>query len=452
MPVPSLVLPAPFHLDNLRAFEQRLGKGIRLHPHVISLTKLLLVLPIAAVLTAHELSAAGRALALAALFLAFSTLDYLDGLVAREQGLSSTLGRLVDRATDLPVLLLLSARSASELSSPPLALKLALDLLLLVLYARGFGSTKNRVRTVASYVSLFALLMIAQGWGAGLVTPALVDQLLWINAGISLVIVLRRLGILHKKRIADALSLANLACGLCSMSFAARGELAISLLLLSLGAGLDGLDGAAARRWGGSRFGVYMDDLADGVSYGLSPGYAIYATLHGQEGTFVGLAFACFVICRLAFFTLNKSSADPGVFRGVPSTVGGLITLSALFLFAHSPLAVGFLVGLGCALMVGFDAQHRHLGRALAAREARGFALAYVAILALGAALGGLRVAVLLVLASSLLYGFLPSLAAFRRIFAAKLEQPVTQQLEAMQDVGDQRVLNLPAVQHPEHL
>jgi CDP-diacylglycerol--serine O-phosphatidyltransferase len=420
--MPAVATPSThlFHPEWWCALERSLARRVPFHPHVISLTKLALVLPILAVLTDRQLTSSTRALSIAALFACFGFLDYLDGAVAREKALDSPLGRVLDRATDLPIVLVLSGAAADRLPVVPLALKLSLDVLLLVLFARGFGSTRNRLRTTVSYACLFAMLMLGQGWGSGVVTHELVDRLLWLNAGVSLLIVLRRLDVLASRRIADALSLANLACGLLSMSFAARGELAISLLLLSLGAGLDGLDGAAARRWGGSRFGVYMDDLADGVSYGLSPGYALYAVLGGLEGALVGAAFACFVIARLVFFTLAKSHGDPGEFRGVPSTIGGLVTLASLVLVPDSALLVGFLVGLACALMVSFDVRHRHLGRALASREARVLALAFAALVALGAALGGLEVAVWIVLTASLTYGFLPSVLAFRALLTCR--------------------------------
>jgi CDP-diacylglycerol--serine O-phosphatidyltransferase len=420
MPVP-LALPTPFfHPQRLRALESSLGQSIRVHPHVLSLLKLVLVWPITLALTDRELLPTTRALVVALLFACFALLDYLDGLVAREQKLESALGRLLDRATDLPILLVLSARAAEHITVLPIVVKLSFDVLLLVLFARGFGSTKNRMRTTASYVSLFALLMLGQGWGAPVISDALVTQLLWLNAGISCAVVLRRLSLLSRRRIADGLSLANLACGAMSMAFAARGELSVSLLLLALGAGLDGLDGAAARRWGGSRYGVYMDDIADAVSYGLAPGYALYAVLGGLEGLLVGALFTCFVLARLLFFTLDKQGADPALFRGVPSTVGAIVTLSVLVLMPAHALAVGFFVGVACALMVSFDVRHRHLGRALAAREVRAFALLYVAAIALGAALGGLRIAVTLVLVTSLAYGFLPSALAFRRLLTAK--------------------------------
>ncbi len=80
----------------------------------------------------------------------------------------------------------------------------------------------------------------------------------------------------HPKRlVADLLSATNLACGIASAACAVAGRFEVSLLLLLVGAACDGLDGAAARRWGGTRWGVLSDDIADGVNYGIAPGVAL---------------------------------------------------------------------------------------------------------------------------------------------------------------------------------
>ena len=65
-----------------------------------------------------------------------------------------------------------------------------------------------------------------------------------------------------RRHLADALSAANAACGVASTCFALAGRADVSLLLLLAGAVCDGLDGAAARRFGGTRFGVLADDVA----------------------------------------------------------------------------------------------------------------------------------------------------------------------------------------------
>ena len=215
---------------------------------------------------------------------------------------------------------------------------------------------------------------------------------------------------------ADALSAANLACGVASILCAAAGRFEACLGLLLLGAVCDGLDGAAARRFGGTRFGVYADDVADGVNYGLAPGAALaFALGAGIEGLVLGACYAIFTIGRLVYFTLDHGSGDPRFFAGVPSTVGGLVTLSALVLFPERPAWIGLSVGIACAQMASFTTHYRHLGRALASRELpRAAAGALLALLVVGGLAWGVRGSAALILAATLLYGFLPSLLAFR--------------------------------------
>lgn len=187
-------------MSRMRDFERALGEGIPLHPNLVSCLKLLVAIPLIVALGNPTTFQAARGVGMPLLFVIFALLDYLDGVVAREQGLETGLGRVLDRATDLPVLLVLSALTAQELPAAPLVLKFALDALLLFLFVRGYGSTHNRIRTTASYASLFALLLLSQHWAPRIFTPQLVTSMLWLNTGISLTIVLRRLGILRRQR------------------------------------------------------------------------------------------------------------------------------------------------------------------------------------------------------------------------------------------------------------
>ena len=415
----------PLRTGPVGRFERALGQRVKLHPNRLSALKLMLAIPLSLVLLRADLAGNARAAVVATLFGAYAMLDYVDGVVARERKLHTVFGRVFDRVAEIPLLFALAWLTIGLLPPVPLLLKLGLDVSLLLLHARGVGGIlHNRLRTATSYISLVSLLLLSQGWAPMLVTTDFVTVLLWINTGISLTLVLRRLNILHRSRIADALSMSNLGCGVMAMIFANRGQLNVSLLLLTLGAALDGMDGAAARRWGGSKLGVYMDDVADGVSYGLAPGFAIYATHRSLDGALVGGLFSIFVITRLVFFTLNKSGSDPGYFRGVPSPAGGLVAMSSVTLFVGRPILVGFLVGIACALMVAFDVQHRHLGHALASRRVRVYAIAFVGVLVISAALGGFHAGVGLVLLTLLIYGFVPSFAAFGRVLAERRNSP----------------------------
>ncbi len=423
LPNPPLPAGSSMRAGPVRRFERALGQRVTLHPKRLSVLKLLIALPLSLVLYREDWVHPARTPLIALMFGAYAVMDYVDGVVARERRLHSTFGRVIDRVAEVPLLFALAWLTVKKIDVIPLLPKLGLDVLLLVLHARGVGGIlHNRLRTTTSYISLVALLLLSQGWAERLVTPDFVIILLWINTGISLTLVLRRLNILSRSRIADALSISNGACGVMAMVFANRGRPDTSLLLLTLGAALDGMDGAAARRWGGSKLGVYMDDFADAISWGLAPGYAIYAMNRNAEGSIDGMVvgglFSFFVITRLTFFTLNKSGSDPGYFRGVPSPAGGLVAMSAVALFPDRPLVHGFLVGMACALMVAFDVQHRHLGHALSSRRVRGYAVGFVGVLLLSAALGGFRAGVGLVLVTLLVYGFVPSFAAFGRVIA----------------------------------
>ena len=97
----------------------------------------------------------------------------------------------------------------------------------------------------------------------------------------------------------------------------------------------DGFDGAAARKFGGTRWGVYSDDVADAVNYGIAPGVALYFVLGGIQGWVVGAFYGLFTISRLVFFTLNKKYSDPEYFSGVPSTMGALVVLCSILLFEN---------------------------------------------------------------------------------------------------------------------
>ena len=94
-----------------------------------------------------------------------------------------------------------------------------------------------------------------------------------------------------RRYIADMLSFCNFLCGVASIVVASQQHFSAALSLLMLGALFDGIDGMAARKWGGTRMGIYADDIADGVTYGVAPGCALYYFFGGMEGTVLGLLF-----------------------------------------------------------------------------------------------------------------------------------------------------------------
>lgn len=392
------------------------------HPNVLSSVKLVLVLP-PLVLALRQVDVLPFSTALTvALVVAFFALDAIDGAVARHRGLATPFGRIFDRLTDYPLLIVVSYLNADVVDVRLLVTKVGLDLLLLALYATGRGSTDNRLRTGLSYTTLLALLLLSQGWAPRLLTPRSVEALLAINIAFSAVIALHGVGLLRKRFIADLLSACNLMCGAAAIGFATQGRFEMSLLFVVLGAAFDGFDGAAARRFGGTRFGVYSDDIADGINYGIAPGVALYYALGGGlAGVVIGVFYPTFTIARLVFFTLDKATSDPNYFSGVPSPAGGLITMSSILVFAGEPALIGLMVGIACAQMVSFSTHYRHLGRALAHnRRALVGAPVYAVALLIGLRVGGPQVAAATIMIPILVYGFLPTVMMFRRVLAVR--------------------------------
>jgi phosphatidylserine synthase len=385
------LLEAPLHAPLIRkpAFvpplERAVGRAVPLHPNVISLVKVALIVPLA-----HALAASAFVPAVLSL-LAWFALDWLDGVVARETGRATKLGRVLDRATDYPLLVVVSAACLDVLPAPLVFAKLAVDGLLLVLYVLGRGSTENRVRTMLTGTTVVALLALSLGAWPLLVSAAVVKGLLVVGLVFSSAVALKNLGLLNKRFLADALSGANLLAGLGSAALAFLGRPDLSLVCLFASAVFDGLDGAAARRFGGTRLGVYADDVADAVSYGIAPGVALACALDGATGVWLGLGYAAFTIARLVYFTLRKGAGDPAAFEGAPSTVGALLVFTTLVAFPGDETLAAAVAGAACVLMVSFGSRYAHLGRWLQQHWSRAVvvtALAATALVTSGLALG----------------------------------------------------------------
>jgi len=413
----------------LAAFESCLGERLASRPYLVPALKLGVVIPLL-FLALRQIDVLPDSPAfVGGLLIAFFGLDYLHGLLARQRSEARGLDRVLDGLTDLPLLLVVVVFAHQLLPVSLLAAKVAVELLLLVLYVRGRDAAGSRLGNAVSYAAVVAVFLLSQGWAPRVVTPRTAEAMLWASTMLSGIVGVYSLGLLQKRFIADALSAANLLCGAFAIFFSTQRRFEVSLLFVIIGAAFDGFDGAAARRWGGTRIGVYSDDVADGVNYGVAPAVALYYLFGGLSGLMLGVFYGLFVVSRLIFFTLMKSDSDPNYFRGVPSPVGGLTTMSSIVVFHDEPAIVGLMVGIACAQMVAFSTDYRHLGRAVggwvsrrrrrrggrARRRALFGATFYILVLLLGIRLLELRAAVAIILVANLGYGFLPSALAFRR-------------------------------------
>ncbi len=403
--------------------ERTMALAIPVHPDVISGVKLFVIVPLFILALKQIGPLSGHPWIVIVFFLSVGLFDYLNSTIARYKGMKTVFSRGFDRVSDYVILVAVAAFCFDVLPAPFLIVKLSLDFVLIVLFVMGRSRIENRVQLGINYAALLALLIVSQGWEPRFMPPKVVISLLWINMTLSAIVILYNLHILQKRFIADVLSGGNLLCGIFSMFFASQDRIDISLLYLMLGAAFDGFDGAAARKFGGTRLGVYSDDIADGVNYGIALGVALYFVLGGVEGLVVGGFYILFTISRLVYFTLNKAYSDPNYFCGVPSTVGALVTLCSLILFKHHLVIAGLMVGIACIQMVSFDTHYRHLGRSLASNRRIIYGMPVMIVLLMtGNFFWGKNAPVMLILGGSLIYGFIPTIANFADVLGKDKE------------------------------
>lgn len=126
-------------------------------------------------------------------------------------------------------------------------------------------------------------------------------------------------------------------CGISALwlAFEAKGsegadDIYLATTLIPLACFLDGLDGRVARMLNGeTKFGMELDSLSDAITFGVAPGFLLYAwALKPYElgGLFVAFVFAAAAMVRLARF--NVQTADPArgnrYFTGLPAPMGGM--------------------------------------------------------------------------------------------------------------------------------
>lgn len=127
----------------------------------------------------------------------------------------------------------------------------------------------------------------------------------------------------------NLLTLSSIFCGISSIYLssisASADELQLAAWLIVAAMLCDLFDGRVARLTNTqSAFGMQLDSLADGVSFGVAPGLLLFnwgMRPLGMVGVFVGAIFAACALVRLARF--NVQSAEDGgksrYFEGLPT-------------------------------------------------------------------------------------------------------------------------------------
>lgn len=152
------------------------------------------------------------------------------------------------------------------------------------------------------------------------------------------------------------LTIANLFCGFYALLLAMDGRYTHAGLAVFVAMVMDMLDGRVARLMKAtSQFGVEFDSLADVVSFGVAPGFLLYAFALSALPRAAWFGAALFVICaalRLARFNVQTGAVDRRFFVGLPSPAAAGAAVSTVILLEQVELTQWMLVAIAVGTYV----------------------------------------------------------------------------------------------------
>jgi CDP-diacylglycerol--serine O-phosphatidyltransferase len=156
---------------------------------------------------------------------------------------------------------------------------------------------------------------------------------------------------------ADILSGLNFCCGVTSLIMTHHYSFAWAIGIIIIGQLFDLFDGRMALKHGGTKYGPYLDDIADFVSFGMAPAYVIVQ----KGGSFAWIVGGIFII-GVVMTDKNRTDLPEGIFNGLPSLAGALIVFGASLVATPTLLWGLTLVSVG--LMVS-RIRFAHFGRVI---------------------------------------------------------------------------------------
>jgi CDP-diacylglycerol--serine O-phosphatidyltransferase len=151
-------------------------------------------------------------------------------------------------------------------------------------------------------------------------------------------------------------TLMNLFCGFLAIISIAEGRLFFGAWLIVFAGLFDALDGFMARLSNAtSQFGIELDSISDVVSFGVAPGFLLYAFGLG-EMPFVGIILSALTpICgavRLARYNVDVQETSSDFFKGLPIP-GQALMIASFYLTFYNQLEIfsGLEYGLNTVLV-----------------------------------------------------------------------------------------------------
>ena len=295
-------------------------------------------------------------------------LDGVDGVVARKCNLMSTWGEsldpLCDKLTYLPPLIgfayvgIISIELVWALVAIELFGQFFARQVLTWMKFSGAANNFGKIKAIICFglVILCALLDKNHGF-INIADEILIASIILASASVVFKFIPNRL-------YADILSTLNFCCGVTSLILTHHNFFAWAICIIIIGQLFDLFDGRMALKHGGTKYGPYLDDIADFVSFGLAPAYVIVQK-GGSLAWFVGGAFVIGIAFRLIrFIAMDKKRTDlpDGIFNGLPSPAGALIVLGASLI--STPVILWGVTSVSIGLMVS-HIRFTHFGRVI---------------------------------------------------------------------------------------
>jgi CDP-diacylglycerol--serine O-phosphatidyltransferase len=302
-------------------------------------------------------------------------LDGIDGVVARGCNLVSRWGEwldpMCDKLTYLPPLVGFAYTPDSVTGLAILSPKLIWILVAIELVGQFFARKMLAWLNVSGAANNFGKIKAIICFGL-MILCALMDAspgMLNIANGVLLAcIVLSAASMIFKfipnRLYADILSMLNFMCGGSSLILTYHNCYAWAICVIIMGQLFDLFDGRMALKHGGTKYGPWLDDIADFVSFGLAPAYMVVMR-GGTFAPFFAVIYVVGVAYRLVRFVLKdkgRTDLPVGIFNGFPSPAGALIVLGASLI--SGPLLLCFSTAMSTALMVS-NIRFAHLGRVI---------------------------------------------------------------------------------------
>lgn len=257
-------------------------------------------------------------------------LDAVDGMVARGCDLVSLEGERLDPFCDKFSYLIPIAYFCA-IGKLPLGVVVAFTIIELtgqyivreILVKLGWSIASNnfgKIKAVLAF-SLTPYLFVLQHNPS---LPNISENLMIICLGLSICSATFKL--IPNKFYADILSVLNLICGISGINLISHTKFLGATLAVMFGQVFDLFDGRMAVKHGGTKFGPWLDDAADFVSFGICPMFLILSIAEGNLILqIIAVVYATSIAYRLIRFVLvdkKRADSNPAIFFGLPSPAG----------------------------------------------------------------------------------------------------------------------------------